>query len=70
MPICEEDPVEEILTEEERSIIEQSYILSKRLNELRANLRRTARETYEMHAIEKQLPVIESAVSDLYNKKK
>lgn len=71
MPVVE-DPVEEeyVFTEEEKALMEQSYILSKRLNELRTKLRRTARETYEMTAIERQLPAIEKAVDELCNKKK
>ena len=75
MPVVE-DPVEDSVeeeyefTEEEKALMEQSYVLSKRLNELRTKLRRTARETYEMTAIERQLPAIEKAVDELCNKKK
>ncbi len=67
------DYEQELIEERKRFLINQTYILSNRLNQLRYDMRHsdtTDREKFEEQAIKKQIKLIEEEYEELKEKSK
>ena len=62
--IDDEDPFEE----RKQFLIEQSQLLSNRLNQLRFKIRQTDRTKLEMKAIERQIERLTQEINELVNR--
>lgn len=68
-----DDYEQELIEEKKRFLMNQTYILSNRLNQLRYDMRKsdlTDREKFEEQAIEKQIKLIEEEIEELKKKSK
>ena len=71
--INDDDYEQELIEEKKRFLMNQTYILSNRLNQLRYDMRKsdlTDREKFEEQAIEKQIKLIEEEIEELKKKSK
>lgn len=71
--INNDDYEQELIEEKKRFLMNQTYILSNRLNQLRYDMRKsdlTDREKFEEQAIEKQIKLIEKEIKELKKKSK